>query len=103
MAVGNSLKVDNPSFHRAFQYSGGEKSLLNTKGTPLNLACGKLYGGCPLCAALGLSVMAINSQDPPIDAYTCHRNAGRIAPTSDTRTIVLLGSARITGLRQTWG
>jgi hypothetical protein len=33
--------------------------LLNTEGTTLNLACGELNGGCPLCAAFGLFVMAI--------------------------------------------
>jgi hypothetical protein len=36
-----------------------EKILLNAKGTPLNLACEELYGGCPLCATLELSIMAI--------------------------------------------
>ncbi|MBD2655421.1 hypothetical protein H6G45_18445 [Synechocystis sp. FACHB-383] len=54
-----SLKFDIPPFHRVSQYSGGEKSLLNTEGTTLNLACGELYGGCPFCAALSLFVMAI--------------------------------------------
>ncbi|WP_048908398.1 hypothetical protein [Synechocystis sp. PCC 6803] len=33
--------------------------MLNTKGTTLNLACGELYSGCPLCAAWNLSVKAI--------------------------------------------
>jgi hypothetical protein len=51
--VGNSisLKVDIPPIHRVSQYSGGECSTIFTKRTTLNLACGELYSGCPLCAA----------------------------------------------------
>jgi hypothetical protein len=36
-----------------------EKVLLKTEGTTPNLAYGELYGGCPLCAALSLFIMAI--------------------------------------------
>ncbi|WP_228015577.1 hypothetical protein [Synechocystis salina] len=32
-------------------------------------ACGELYGGCPLCAALELSIMAI-AIDPPNEVPT---------------------------------
>jgi hypothetical protein len=51
-----SLKSDILPFNRVCQYSGGEKSLLNTEGTTRNLACRELYSGCPLCAALSLSI-----------------------------------------------